>query len=853
MFEEETRRALEYVGRGMSVRIVGAAGSGRSTVAKAIVAELEKRGTEIYSVFGTRFLRQSPLAGIASLGLDLRARVNGPLGMADVLAEQLSQRGPRVIVVDDIDLLDNESQAVIDIAQKRSQRPLVMTMGDSPLQNPMSSPERWPEAKIRLSPLRYDQVSKLVTQTLAAPPDVDTTAHILMKSAGNPRLVVRMAQSAVLNKLLLLNEGQWAMAGQTLWNEDLQGTIEALLQGLTSQELDALQAMAVVGTKPIRDLEPIVDTLMLDRLERYGLVAVSEDVDGQICAAVNPPLLIDYFREGNTLSQRRILASRIERVAAQTPLAVTATSQMSAPVAAVVGQLHEDAGASGALNALHFQEQLREREDAHFALWQADPSMANAAAFLKFYWGGAIDPSRIELILQGSVMEEDADPEDCLFFTMTWALWAIVRGDDIQVTVDMLTELGRNYPDWKAEAEGFALFLTASYEQMPRNLDDILKKLGEGNADTGVLAVIRALLEIYRFDGLAALKALDSASGFTLAAGIEPFVRGLALLTAGKVDEALIFSLKQRWTARRSLDQFGFVANSYVATMALTQLGFTAEAEQLMSTVFTLGRPGFLVSSLHDAMLRLAGLRALTGPGKITATLGSQARSDVRDIGPLPGIGKGVFDLFAGSYSEPLAFDEKATRLIDAQLNHGYLLEAAYTSVFVLCLLPSRSVLERGRNIYRSRGVTSHEQFFSIAEAVADNDYQELRVLLEKYEPDVDQHAVGLLLKGAVKRRSLERGKGSSSTLQQLSHAFDARFPTHGHCLSLNVGAEQSQPLSSRETEIAILAGSQTNTEISARLRISLRTVENHISRALKKTGTTSRRALYEHVRGKRS
>jgi DNA-binding CsgD family transcriptional regulator len=56
--------------------------------------------------------------------------------------------------------------------------------------------------------------------------------------------------------------------------------------------------------------------------------------------------------------------------------------------------------------------------------------------------------------------------------------------------------------------------------------------------------------------------------------------------------------------------------------------------------------------------------------------------------------------------------------------------------------------------------------------------------------------------------------------------------------------------LSVRETEVAILAGSQTNIEISARLAISLRTVENHISRALKKTGMTTRQALYRYVQG---
>ncbi|BAS16033.1 conserved hypothetical protein [Arthrobacter sp. Hiyo8] len=171
MFQEEIRRALGFAKRGVSVRIVGRAGSGRSTAIREIITELEKTGAEVYSLFGARLLQQTPLAGIASLGLDMRGRHTGPLGMADVLAEQLSQRGSRIIVVDDIDLLDNESLAVLDIAQRRSQRPMIMSMDDSPIY-PRTSvlvPERWPEAQVRLPSLRYDQVNQLIAETLSAP------------------------------------------------------------------------------------------------------------------------------------------------------------------------------------------------------------------------------------------------------------------------------------------------------------------------------------------------------------------------------------------------------------------------------------------------------------------------------------------------------------------------------------------------------------------------------------------------------------------------------------------------------------------------------------------------------------
>src|SRR5439155_6015417 len=116
------------------------------------------------------------------------------------------------------------------------------------------------------------------------------TTAILMKSAGNPRLVVRIAQSAVFSKLLILRDGQWSIGSHTLWNEYLQSTIEALLQGLNSDELTALHTMSVLGASPMESLHPMVGPEILDGLERRGLVAVTEDANNTIWVDVSPPI-----------------------------------------------------------------------------------------------------------------------------------------------------------------------------------------------------------------------------------------------------------------------------------------------------------------------------------------------------------------------------------------------------------------------------------------------------------------------------------------------------------------------------------------------------------------------------------
>ncbi|MGO4249491.1 response regulator transcription factor [Paenarthrobacter sp. RAF54_2] len=54
--------------------------------------------------------------------------------------------------------------------------------------------------------------------------------------------------------------------------------------------------------------------------------------------------------------------------------------------------------------------------------------------------------------------------------------------------------------------------------------------------------------------------------------------------------------------------------------------------------------------------------------------------------------------------------------------------------------------------------------------------------------------------------------------------------------------------MTDREMEIAALAGHYSDADIGANLRISPRTVQNHISNGLRKTNTLTRQELFELV-----
>lgn len=842
MFELEIKRILDYVGQGISVRVIGAAGSGRTTVARRVAVDLEDQGVKVYSISAMPSLATAPFAGIISLGLDLRSKPSGILGVADLVTAELARPGSRVFVIDDVENLDRESLSVIDIVQKRTLRPLITTMSDKSLQvgAPALTLGPWPEASVELPPLRFEQINSLITQILGAPADVDVVARILTKSGGNLRLITRILHSAVLSKRLVLLDGRWRMSGETLLNEHLRSTVEAMLHGLDREELRALERMAVIGAHPLDEPRRTIDATVLDVLERRGLVSVVTGPDGLLRASVFPPLLADYLRS-QVLGSRRVLSGTITTNIAASSVEPSQSSMPEGPFADAIAALKQS-NFNNAAAARHFHEQVRDLERHHYEIWRADKSVSNAAAFLRVYWGAPIDPPRIEEVFR-QTDTSGSDPADLLIFTMTRALWAVSQ-DDLTQAKKLMLELTTSEPCWAAEAEAFAIFLEASYNKMPENLDDAFARLTSRNPTSGVIAAVRGLLELYRFNPEGALEVIDSAEGFESLPRFEPFIRGLALFTSGQVDEALIYALERREEALREVDQFSLVANTYVAALALIYRGLFEEAEYLMGWTFSVRKPGFLVNSLHNAMLRLSSLRN----GSNDPSLAMQAGVDTPDVGPLPATGKGVFELVASPPTSAEAFDEAATRLIDENLDHGFVLEAVYAALFALCLLPGPEVRSRLKSLLEGREFTHHGQLLAIADALIDKDLQLLDVLVDGYEPDGDLYQVAMILKGAAVRSRLKGEAISSAAIERAAKRFAVK---HSH-ITQYMHFDPESPISDltvREIEIALLAGDETNQEIAAQLGLSVRTVESHVSNALRKTQTTTRNALFQLVR----
>jgi DNA-binding CsgD family transcriptional regulator len=129
------------------------------------------------------------------------------------------------------------------------------------------------------------------------------------------------------------------------------------------------------------------------------------------------------------------------------------------------------------------------------------------------------------------------------------------------------------------------------------------------------------------------------------------------------------------------------------------------------------------------------------------------------------------------------------------------------------------------------------------AAAVRDGDAAELAKSSDGFEATGDWVAAvdAAALAAMAYRRQDLRG----SALRYAGRAEQLAEECGGADTPMLREAREPLPLTDREREIAMLIGrGLSNRDVAARLTLSVRTVENHVTRAMRKTGTASREEL---------
>jgi DNA-binding CsgD family transcriptional regulator len=836
------------------VVVCGSAGVGKSRIAREALAAAESRRWEVRWTVGTTSARTLPLGALASwaasAGPDTLQLVRGV-----IKALTSAPPGcPVAVGVDDAQLLDDLSVFVLhQIVQRRAAK-LVLTVRDGePI--PAAVQEVWKAGqfgRLDLQPLSRDETVALLLATLGGSVDPDATQRLWMLTRGNVLYLRNIVEHEVRSGRLAQQDGVWRWFGDPVVPPSLVELIESRIGALHGAVSDVMDALAAAEPLELAVLTRISDTAAVEEADARSLIRL-EPVDDRVQVRVAHPLYSEVRR-------RRAPTTRLRRLRGLIAAELAAADDCD-DIRMVVRRA-----------ALSLDSDLAPAEDlllraAEGAVWLGDHPLAARLADAAIRAGGGAEAKLVRAhalgwLSRGEEAEEVFAGIDASNFTDDErAALAFARAanmlfalKDAEAAKTLIDEASRTTTPQAHSC--IDAFLTVYWAAMgkPAAATESAKKIRLDGLP-GIVGALPALMFVIASGDASRVSEAVSAAeaGYEVvdrsldAAGIRPMVVDAhirALLQAGLVGEALNAAERVRQQAAGLPGTAEILSSGAVGRAALGAGRLKTASELLELAVETLAGSGpeeygikYHFQLQHTVAL---GMRGLTEEaGAALAELERQRHPSWRCLDYELGLARAWVAACKGAVSE-------ATKI---------LLSAAETArdngqfaAEVMCLQTAtqfgdRSCLPRLHELAAIAEGPRVGLAARFAAVVRSGDAAELAAVSEQFEDmgdviaAVDSAAHAAI---AYRRRDL-RGSalGCSTRAEALAEQCGgARTP------ALRQAAERL-PLTDREREIVMLLGEGlSNRDIAARLTLSIRTVEDHVHKAMAKTGTASRHDL---------
>ncbi|MET3567998.1 DNA-binding CsgD family transcriptional regulator/type II secretory pathway predicted ATPase ExeA [Leifsonia sp. 563] len=852
----------DWVSHGQDVLILGDDGAGKTHLAQQLRELFLDRGTNVLMLSGSRSSRDTALAPFLFhdlVALDQPKHRWVPAEIVRILTPELQGRS-NVILIDGVDLLDQESVLVVERLLETTSSRLVGTAGlDLPLDRSGRGSadddarpvrhligQRSP-AQVRIAPLGYWGISSLLTWRLSGTPDSALITAITTHSGGNPRVATALVDGGRWAGAIDLVDGVWTQTGP-LDGIPLDAVANALTSRLGSDEVDALEALAWAGSITSDDAERLVGTAPLHRLAERGRIALHRGTDGRL-VSVSPPALGRALRARTSDFRGAELTDRLRSVLGA---ASTSTPPLPAPDSAtdrlyVSDRAQVDDYWRWATDlASHVEQRVAGEQAEARTRWMADPGIGNAIVYLHTLLSRPDTDAFAEVFADTALRDGDVEAaraEFCLL-QLQWLIWSGATDRDIAAFLARCEALvGAHHillcTYWsvvRAPAEGATLsadLLDACLADQPSGF----ARAWAANLHCWLLLELgRPARVLELLDGLPDSRHLRHANRYLDAQ------RADALLMLNRVDEAEHLSRQRLEQAYAELDAVGIRIHSVGLAEALYLKGDLAATWRTISLVLRQGTPGPDNRTYPRLVALGAVVQAQSGNTELAEVL--QRELDALDDGHRPLFGTqaewGRAHL-ASAEGDPDEADELLWRAGEADLEKGYV-AAALRRFSAISAPLSDQRAQRFAHVASSSEAALFDSRARLHTALAAGDPDAVAAALRTAPPGNDLRLTATALH-LIDRRRDAAGKAPLS-------ASD-RSILVGERVAASLTANPSGRLdgegrlSDREREVALLARSGlTNREISTRLYLSVRTVENHVYRALRKLGLGSRSDL---------
>lgn len=847
MRTREIREIRTLLLNGESVRLVAPPEAGRTYFLEQIAREMESRGFTSFRVSGRRPFRGQPYVALREAGLVSLRSAQSESDIADELLQGLQPLGHPLLLIDDAEHLDLNSAYLIEQVRLRLGLPVVVVTPPFVMLDEhgrAATNKIRTHARLELGPLGYAQISLLAQRVLGAPAQPEVLSEVLSMSSGMTGVAAEILRSAAREQRIVQHESGWALHAPSLWNVHLRTTVEQLMSELGRNEFRALHALALAESAATERFQAVAGPELIELSRSGRLTTFADPADGTHIAP-RPSLIIDYFQE-QPVDPLHFEALNLLRALDDPPALDRALACSRAQVTRA--QTFDRSENLGTGSSRFHRADTSHRLASAAREWRRERTVAHAVEYLDLLLAtdGYVQQGA-EVIAQAAEGGSDSFSIRLLLHELFWITQSDLDrgGERLRAAVAAETDPGRS-----AIAEAFGAYLRFCYSGLNSEVD------GWWAASAGRHDEFSVAMR--HFIGVVSGRVTEPVNpeSFPPHYGILGHVVEIAnvLLQSRTVSpEIYERDLRAEFAeARATSDYRRITVGAYFLAQQEAATFRDLLATETVSVTLANGTPNLAYADFFSAQLRWAAYLHYTHgePDLARSVLAETARYPAI-YGPLPAMHPAF-----GTAIEHLVSGETDTAVdlllrTSAECHTALLSDAAWTYAVIAFLeRPTPEVFTR-MELVADKSTHGTPALMRLVGAALEAD-PALPRLAQHLNHDTEI-ATAISLLAAIRRGSREDENHSATpysgvladTIRELRSVLAA-----GVTVQPQQDADDRIDISltRREREVAMLAVTLQNREIAERLSISVRTVENHLARAMKKLGVTARADLAHAV-----
>ncbi|WP_083407804.1 LuxR C-terminal-related transcriptional regulator [Mycolicibacterium rutilum] len=843
------RRALSG-GNKSGVVIVGAAGVGKTRLAREVLHLAERAGERTSWIVGTESAKALPLGAFTALIND--AGVDPWPNIRHLIKSFVAQQrqGRMLIGVDDAHLLDGLSAHVVhQLAQSRATRLLVTLRAGA--EEPDAITALWKDgllARLDLAPLSVDATRAMIEEALGGAVDARSARRFWNLTGGNALFLRQLVQDQIDAGRMRLTAGVWMWDDDVAVSQSISDMVGRQVRGLTPEIALVVDTLSQCEPLAVDVLCDLVDRADLETAEQMRLVTV-ERSGGELAARLAHPL----FGELRRASAGEMYLSKIRGRLAER-LAKDPDADMQATVRRGLLALESDLPPDGQLflqSAQHAMTLLDLDLADRFATAAAEagvPEAAEVRALNLLLLGRG---EQTEEVLREISSSGGEGARQWSTLRATNLIWMLGRLTDAAAVLDDLAG-GPEAPADRFARLAVEACVDAASARCATAADKAREALDSGqlsdfHAMMASVALTMALGALGRADALTpvAESALERAMTSFQASHMRFWyasVYARACRLTGHIDECVAMAQRLAGSAHE------------VPSLAYANLASLLGGAELMR-----GDVRAAVQLLHEALAGVEKHGVTTGLRPATCFALAEAHAK---LGEAEAAKEAITEAQC-SVPPGFLFMQTAHSIATgwAQVANGCVADAVATVLDAAAQARDRdqpthelwclqvaaqwgdaSRAARARELADELDLPLADAVARHAESLAAGDGERLLLAADDYRAIGDRAAAAdaaaqaaVAFTGGQQRK---RGLYAAAVAKELSDAC-------GGLCTPALRAPASQPLTGRQREIVefVVAG-LSNREIATRLVMSVRSVEGHIYRACQRVGANSREEL---------